>query len=48
LHPEHVALFKGWIKPKVHHDYYWFTDEEHKQQQIAEFIALPKKWFWQK
>ncbi|RYY77335.1 MAG: hypothetical protein EOO52_02425 [Gammaproteobacteria bacterium] len=48
LHLEHIAPFKGWIKPKVHHDYYWFTDEAHKQRQIAAFIAAPKKWFWQK
>ena len=48
LHLEHIAPFKGWIKPKIHHDYYWFTDEEHKQAQVAEFVVAPKKWFWQK
>lgn len=48
LHVEYIALFKGWIKPKIQHDYYWFTDEEHKQGQIAQFVDVPKKWFWQK
>jgi len=48
LHIEHIAPFNGWIKPKIHHDYYWYTDEENKQAQIAEFVVVPKKWFWQK
>jgi hypothetical protein len=48
LHLEYIAPFKGWIKPKIQHDYYWYTDEKHKQAQIAEFTAAPKRWFWQK
>jgi len=48
LHLEYIAPFKGWIKPKIQHDYYWFTDEEHKQAQIAELTLTAKKWFWQK
>ncbi|RZA06705.1 MAG: hypothetical protein EOO68_04625 [Moraxellaceae bacterium] len=48
LHPEHVAPFKGWIKPKTKHDYYWFTDDAHKQEQLARFTKQPKRWFWKK
>lgn len=48
LQLEHIQIFKGWIKPKTQHDYYWYTDEEHKQQQISDLIAPPKKWFWRK
>jgi hypothetical protein len=48
LQIEHIAPYKGWIKPKTKHDYYWFTDAEHKQAQIAELTRPPKKWFWRK
>jgi hypothetical protein len=48
LHLEHIVPFKGWIKPKTKHDYYWFTDDEHKQQQITQLTAAPKTWFWRK
>ena len=48
LQLEHIMPFNGWIKPKTKHDYYWFTDEEHKQAQIQTLIAPPKKWFWRK
>lgn len=48
LQLEHAAIFKGWRKPKTKHDYYWFTDEEHKQDQLNKFIQPPQKWFWKK
>jgi hypothetical protein len=48
LQIEHISPFKGWMKPKTQHDYYWFTDEEHKQAQITDLTAAPKKWFWRK
>jgi hypothetical protein len=48
LQTEHIAPFKGWIKPRIKHDYYWFSDEEHKQRQLDKFIKPAKKWFWKK
>lgn len=48
LQLESIAAFKGWIKPKTKHDYYWFCDLEHKQDQLDKFTKPPKKWFWKK
>ncbi len=48
LELEFLSPFKGWIKPKTKHDYYWYTDDFHKQKQIDELTAPPKKWFWRK
>ena len=48
LELEHIVPFKGWTKPKTRHDYYWFTDDEHKQKQLDELTAPPKKRFWRK
>ncbi|MES2824247.1 MAG: hypothetical protein V4732_11645 [Pseudomonadota bacterium] len=47
LQLEHVAPFTGWKKPKTKHDYYWFSDAEHKQAQIDKFTQQKEKW-WQK
>lgn len=47
LHVEYIAPFKGWLKPKTDHDYFWFTDEEHKTHQIETLTQPRKKWFWQ-
>lgn len=43
---EHVAEVRGWFKPKSVHDYYWFTDDGHKQAQLQKFTQAPRKWFW--
>lgn len=43
---EHVAEMRGWLKPKTIHDYYWFTDDSHKQLQLEKFTQPPRKWFW--
>lgn len=48
LHLEHIAEIKGWFKPKSSNDYYWFTDLEHKDEQLAKFMQAPSKWFWRK
>ncbi len=45
---EYIAPFKGFIKPKSKHDYYWFTDEEHKQQQLEKFTKPSSRWRWWK
>src|SRR5690606_39170278 len=31
---EHLTQVKQWMKPKIKHDYYWFTSEGHKQEQL--------------
>jgi hypothetical protein len=41
-----IANWRGWFKPKSVHDYYWFTDDEHKQAQLQKFTQAPRKWFW--
>ncbi len=43
---EHVAPFKGWIKPKTKHDYYWFGNSELKKQHVDKFTTTTKKRFW--
>ncbi|WP_197085499.1 hypothetical protein [Cellvibrio sp. pealriver] len=43
---EHIAEIRGWFKPKSIHDYYWFTDNHHKQLQLEKFTQPPRKWFW--
>jgi len=48
LHVEHIAQLSRWRKPKISNDYYWFTDLEHKQQQLDKLIHPPKRWFWQR
>jgi len=48
LHVEHVSIFKGWIKPKTKHDYYWFANAETRKEQLDKFTQPPKKWFWNK
>lgn len=48
LRLEHIAVFKGWLKPKTKHDYYWFADFKTRQEQLAKFTQPAKKWFWSK
>lgn len=48
LRLELVTPFKGWFKPKPQHDYYWFTDSEHKLHQLQQLTTPRKKWFWQR
>ena len=48
LQIEHIEQVKGWFKPKASNDYYWFTDDTHKQAHIDELLTPPKKWFWVK
>lgn len=43
---EHVELVRGWFKPKSTHDYYWFTNTDHKQAQLEKFTQPPRQWFW--
>ena len=43
---EHVAKMRGWFKPKITHDYYWFTDSDHKQVHLETFTQSPRLWFW--
>src|SRR5690606_37357347 len=31
---EHIVEVRGWFKPTSIHDYYWFTDNHHKQLQL--------------
>ncbi|HSX85849.1 MAG TPA: hypothetical protein VLE50_10615 [Cellvibrio sp.] len=45
---EHIVPFKGLIKPKSKQDYYWFTSDEHKQQQLDKFIKSGSRWLWWK
>lgn len=35
---EHIVLFKGWLKPKSKNDYYWYSDEENKLEQLEKLI----------
>src|SRR6187402_3294156 len=42
LHLEHIAIFKGWRKPKTKHDYYWFADFKTRQEQLAKFTQPAK------
>ena len=48
LSVEFIEPVKGWFKPKATHDYYWFTDEAHKQAHIESLLTPPKTWFWRK
>ena len=43
---EHVELVRGLFKPKMTHDYYWFTDGVHKRAQLEKFTQPPRRWFW--
>lgn len=45
---EHIAEVRGWFKPKSSNDYYWFTNDQHKQQQLAQLTQPPHQWFWRK
>lgn len=45
---EFIEPVKGWFKPKTSNDYYWFTDTEHKQEQLAKLTHTPGRWFWRK
>jgi hypothetical protein len=46
LHLEHIALFKGLIKPTIKHDYYWFSHAEKKQEHIEKLTKPKSPWFW--
>ncbi len=48
LQLEYIACINRWTKPKIHHDYYWFTDMAHKAEQLGHFTAPHKRWFWQR
>jgi len=48
LHLEHIAPVNRWFKPRIHNDYYWFTDADHKQYQLSQFTGEPRRWFWQR
>ena len=48
LQPEHIAPYKGWIKPKTKHDYYWFGNAEQKKIHVDKFSKPSEKWFWEK
>jgi hypothetical protein len=45
---EDVKPLNRWFKPRIKHDYYWFTSSEHKQQQLEKFTSPPSLWFWRK
>lgn len=45
---EHIAEVRGWFKPKSSNDYYWFTNEAHKQEQLEKLTQAPREWFWRK
>lgn len=45
---ELVEPVRSWFKPKIKHDYYWFTSEADKQQQLDKFTRPPSIWFWRK
>lgn len=48
LSVESIEPIKGWFKPKTSNDYYWFTDQEHKLQQIEKLTHSPAGWLWRK
>lgn len=48
LHLEHITPVSRWFKPKIHNDYYWFTDSAHKLEQLSKFTREPGRWFWQR
>lgn len=43
---EYIGEVRGWFKPKSTNDYYWFTDVEHKQEQLEKLTQAPRQWFW--
>lgn len=45
---EHVSPTTSLFKPKIQHDYYWFTSQEHKQQHLDKFTRKPSWKFWKK
>jgi hypothetical protein len=45
---EYIAPTKPWFKPKIQHDYYWFTSDEHKRHQLDKFTRKPSWMFWRK
>jgi hypothetical protein len=48
LRVEYIAPFKGLIKPKSKNDYYWFTTDDHKQEQLDKFTNPRSRWRWWK
>src|SRR5690606_35456398 len=43
---ENIARFKGLFKPTIKHDYYWFTDDAHKQEHLERFTRRRSFPFW--
>jgi hypothetical protein len=45
LNVEQVSMIKPWMKPKTRHDYYWFTNPEHKNAQLQKLTQSRFAWF---
>lgn len=45
---EYIGEMRGWFKPKSSQDYYWFTNEVHKQALLAQLTQLPRQRLWRK
>lgn len=45
---EYIGEIRGWFKPKSSQDYYWFTNEEHKQALLAQLTQPPRQRLWRK
>lgn len=48
LNVESIESIRGWFKPKISNDYYWFTDPDHKQEHIEKLTQTGGKWFWRR
>lgn len=46
LKVEHIEVVRTWFKPKSTNDYYWFTNDSHKQSQLSLFTQPQRQWFW--
>ncbi len=44
---EYINQIGGWFKPRIQQDFFWFTSEDHKRQQLDELTQAPRQWrFW--
>lgn len=42
---QHIVAVKRWFKPKTTDDYYWFTSDLHKQEQLSKLMEKSGRWF---
>lgn len=42
---QHIVTVKRWFTPKTTDDYYWFTNDAHKQEHVSKLMEKSNRWF---